>query len=92
MDNSIKEEKVATLIIIFIEEEVEKGPKSFTILNQSISITKDISKYKICLKDKSLNENKNYECFLQYESEKIPCYIKVNYGQKNYYFFGRKKK
>ena len=91
MDNSIKEEKVATLIIIFIEEEVEKGPKSFTILNQTIPITKDISEYKICLKDKCHNENKNYECFLQYESEKIPCYIKVNYGQKNYYFFGRKK-
>ena len=91
MDNSIKEEKVATLIIIFIEEEVEKGPKSFTILNQTIPITKDISEYKICLKDKCHNENKNYECFLQYESEKIPYYLKINYGQENYYFFGRKK-
>ena len=91
MYDSIKEEKEATLIIIFIEEEVEQGPKSFTILNQTIPITKDISEYKILLKDKSIYENKIYECFLQYESDKIICYLKVHSGQVNYYVFGREK-
>lgn len=91
MYNSIKEAKEATLIIKFNDEEVEQGPKSFTILNQTIPITNDKSEYKIFLKDKSLNENKIYECFLQYESEKINCYLKINYGQVNSYVFGRKK-
>ena len=90
MYDSIKEEKEATLIIKFEEEEIEKGPKSFTILNQTIPIKKDISEYKIHLKDKSLNENKVYECFLQYESKKISCFLKVNYGQENSYNLGRK--
>ena len=40
MYGSIKEEKEATLIIIFNDEEVEKSPKSFTILNQTITIKK----------------------------------------------------
>lgn len=91
MYDPIKEEKEAILIIIFNDEEVEKGPESFTILNQTISITKDISEYIICLKDKSLNENKIYECFIEYESKKVSYFLKVNYGQENYYFFGRKK-
>ena len=91
MYDSIKETKEATLIIKFNDEEVEQGPKSFTILNQTIPIMKDKSEYKILLKDKSLNENKVYECFLQYESEKINCYLKINYGQVNSYVFGREK-
>lgn len=43
------------------------------------------------LKDKSLYENKIYECFLDYGAEKVPYYIKINYNQANHYFFGRKK-
>ena len=38
-----------------------------------------------------MNENKIYECFLVYESKKVPYYIKVNYEQENYYVMGRKK-
>ena len=87
MFDSIKETKKATLIIIFTDDKVEKGPKSFTILSQTISITKDISLYKISIEDKSTNENKVYECILQYESERISCNLKVNYGQDNYYVF-----
>ena len=88
---SIKTTKKAKLIIYFIDENTEKGPQSLTILEQTKAITNDQSKYEIELEDKSMNDNKIYECFLQYESEKISYYIKVYYGQDNYYFFGRKK-
>ena len=91
MYDSLKETKKATLIIVFNDEEIKQSPKSFTILNNTIQITKDISEYKILLEDKSMNENKIYECFLQYESERIAYYIKVNYGQVNHYVFGREK-
>ena len=91
MYDSIKETKEATLIIKFNEEEVEQGPKSFTILDQTIPIAEDKSEYTIFLKDKSLNENKVYECYLEYDSGRIPCYLKINYGQVNYYTSGRKK-
>ena len=91
MYDSVKTTKNAKLIIYFIDENIEKGPQSFTILDQTKAITKDQSKYEIDLKDNSMNDNKIYECFLQFESEKISYYIKVNYGQDNYYFFGRNK-
>ena len=89
---SINTTKKAKLIIYFIDENTEKGPHSLTILDQTKPITNEQFKYEIELEDKSLNDdNKIYECFLQYESEKISYYIKVNFGQDNYYFFGRKK-
>ena len=87
MYDSVKTTKNAKLIIYFIDENIEKGPQSFTILDQTKAITKDQSKYEIDLKDNSMNDNKIYECFLQFESEKISYYIKVSYGQDNYYFF-----
>lgn len=73
-----------------MNEETEISPQSFIILDQKISITEK-SEYKLTLKDKSLYENKVYECFLDYGAEKIPYYIKINYDQVNHYFFGRKK-
>ena len=88
---SIKTTKKAKLIIYFMDENTEKGPQSLTILDQTKTIINDQIKYEIELEGKSMNENKIYECSLQYKSEKISYYIKVNYGQDNYYFFGRKK-
>ena len=91
MYDSIKTTKKAKLIIYFMDENIEKGPQSLTILEQTKSITNGQSRFEIDLEDKSINDNKMYECFLQYESEKISYCIKVNYGQDNYYFFGRNK-
>ena len=91
MYDSIKTTKRAKLIFYFIDENEEKGPQSLTILEQKRIITNEQNKYEIELEDKSINENIIYKCFLQYESEKIVYYIKVYYGQENYYVFGRKK-
>ena len=91
MYESIKVTKRAKLIIDFMDELVEKGPHSLIILNQSQLISKDKTRYEFELEDKSVNENKVYECFLEYESEKVPYYLKVTYGIDNYYYFGRKK-
>lgn len=91
MYESIKVTKKAKLIIDFMEEQVEKGPNSLTILNQTQLITNEQTRYEFQFEDKSFNENKVYECFLEYESAKVPYHIKVNFGKDNYYFFGRKK-
>ena len=91
MYDSIKSLKEADLIISFIDEKADIYPQSLTILDQIISISKDISEYKIHLKDFSIYENKVYECFLKYDSDIIPYYLKINYGQKNHYYFGLKK-
>ena len=91
MYESIKITKKAKLIIDFMEEQVDKQPQSLTILNQTQLITNTQIKYEFQFENKSLNENKVYEYFLEYESEKVPYYIKVNYGKDNYYFFGMKK-
>ncbi len=90
LSDSVKTSKTADLIITFMDEKSEISPKSFIILDQVISITEK-SKYNLTLKDNSLYENKVYECFLDYGTEKVPYYIKINYGQENHYFFGRKK-
>ena len=55
MYNPKKNIKKAEMIIIFLEEKTEINPQSFTILNQTITITKDISKYQIHLKDFIIN-------------------------------------
>ena len=91
MYDSIKTNKNATLILKFIDEETEENPKAFIILDKIIPIEKNKSEYRIIFEDQSLNENKIYECFLQYSSEKLSFYIKINYGQENHYIFGRKK-
>jgi hypothetical protein len=91
MYDSIKTNKIATLILKFMDEETEENPKEFIILDKIIPIEKNKSEYKIIFDDKSLNENKIYECFLKYNSEKLSFYIKINYGQDNHYIFGRKK-
>jgi len=90
LSDSVKSSKTADLIITFMDEESEISPHSFIILDQVISITEK-SKYNLTLKDNSIYQNKIYECFLDYETEKVPYYIKINYGQVNHYFFGRKK-
>ena len=91
MYQSINIIKKAKVIIYFIDEKVEKGPQSLTILDQTQLITTNQNKYEFQFEDKSLNVDKIYECFLQYESVKVSYYIKVNFGRDNYYFFGRKK-
>lgn len=91
MYDSIKSLKEADLIISFIDEKADIYPQSLTILDQIISISNDISEYKIHLKDFSIYENKVYEVFLKYDSDMIPYYLKINYGQKNHYYFGLKK-
>ena len=91
MYDSIKTNKNPTLILKFIDEETEENPKAFIILDKIIPIEKNKSEYTIIFEDQSLNENKIYECFLQYSSEKLSFYIKINYGQENHYIFGRKK-
>ena len=68
-----------------------KRPSKNNLLRKKKSIFNDHSSFKIDLEDNSIKDNKIYECFLQYESEKISYYIKINYGQDNYYFFGRNK-
>lgn len=88
--DSLKTSKTAELIITFMDEETKISPQSFIILDQIIQITEK-SEYKLTLKDKSLYENKIYECFLDYGTEKCPYYIKIYYDQVNHYFFGRKK-
>ena len=91
MYDSIKSNKEANLIIEFMNEETEINPQSLTILDKTITISKEISRYEILLKDNSLYENKMYPCFLQYGTQKVSFEMKINYGQDNYYFFGRKK-
>ena len=80
MNDSIKTNKEANLIIYFMDEEKEINPQSLTIFDQTIDISKGISQYKIHLKGNCLYENKVYECFLQYESQKFSYETKVNYS------------
>lgn len=88
--DSVKTTKTADLILIFMDEEAEISPLSFRILDVTIPVNKT-SMYKLTLKDNSLYEHKNYDCFLDFGNEKVSYSIKVNYDQENYYIFGRKK-
>ena len=74
--DSLKVSKTADLTITFMNEETEISPQSFIILDQKISITEK-SEYKLTLKDKSLYENKVYECFLDYGAKKFLIILKL---------------